>query len=102
METEERNKRRHANKVKTNLKNVKEKKKETKTKSQKKDKALKRNRNTSSSSDEEVTVCLVCNEEYNSSRPGETWIQCMTCGFWAHEECTKQELQYICHNCESD
>lgn len=55
-----------------------------------------------SSSEEEECYCLVCMSQYSESRPGENWIQCTGCKLWAHEECTKGDLSYVCHNCDSE
>lgn len=55
-----------------------------------------------SESSEEECFCVVCMEPYSASRPNETWVQCTECKMWAHEECTPQEANYVCHNCESD
>lgn len=44
--------------------------------------------------------CMVCGEDFNSSLPGESWIQCLFCEEWAHFECTPQDAVYICHNCD--
>ena len=32
--------------------------------------------------------CLVCQEAYSNSKPGEQWIQCMDWGNWSHFDCT--------------
>lgn len=56
----------------------------------------------SSSSEEEECYCLVCMSAYSESRPREKWIQCTQCKMWAHEECTKGSLSYVCHNCDSE
>ncbi|CAM4572986.1 unnamed protein product [Leuciscus chuanchicus] len=32
--------------------------------------------------------CLVCGEAFNSSMPGEVWVQCLFCLHWSHEACT--------------
>lgn len=39
---------------------------------------------------------------YNTDESGEKWIQCTNCKLWAHEECTKGCLAYVCHNCDSE
>ncbi|KAG5888831.1 hypothetical protein JTB14_000104 [Gonioctena quinquepunctata] len=54
------------------------------------------------SSDGEEFFCLLFLEPYNSSRPGENWVQCLGCELWSHEDCTKKDPFYICQNCESD
>ena len=43
--------------------------------------------------------CLVCNESFSNSLPGEKWIMCASCQEWAHEECTMGLEKYICHHC---
>jgi DDE superfamily endonuclease/helix-turn-helix, Psq domain len=44
--------------------------------------------------------CLVCNEPYSASAPGEDWIQCCSCHFWSHEKCIEGEVEtYICVTC---
>lgn len=55
-----------------------------------------------SDSEEEDCFCLICLEPYGSSRSGEKWVQCIECRHWSHEECTRQENYYICHNCLSE
>ncbi len=55
-----------------------------------------------SSSEEEESLCLVCVEPFGNSRPGETWVQCIICKGWAHEECTSGKSVYICQNCNLD
>jgi len=50
----------------------------------------------------EDTKCLVCDEWFSSSRPGEKWVSCSRCSMWSHEECTLGGDSYICHHCESD
>ncbi|KAI8440679.1 hypothetical protein MSG28_009033 [Choristoneura fumiferana] len=96
-ESEEKNRKRQAKKVKKNItKTNKGKGKGKKTKQQ-------APKMTTSSEDEtEDCFCLVCMESYISSRPGEDWLQCSGCKLWAHEACTTGDLQYLCHNCESD
>lgn len=67
-----------------------------------KNKRLKNNDLVESTSDEEECFCLVCLEPWSHSASREKWVKCMTCGQWSHEKCTKGELFYICHNCESE
>ncbi|XP_069103068.1 uncharacterized protein [Argopecten irradians] len=54
------------------------------------------------SSDDDDYFCLVCLESYANSKPNESWIQCINCKLWSHEECTDGSSVYICQNCESD
>ena len=56
----------------------------------------------SESKDDLNNICLICCDNYKNSRPGEQWIQCISCGYWAHEECTPNEPLFVCQNCESD
>jgi len=35
--------------------------------------------------------CLMCGERYSNSCTGESWIQCMACKNWCHEDCTDGE-----------
>ena len=56
----------------------------------------------SESEDDLNNICLICCDNYKNSRPGEQWIQCISCGYWAHEECTPNEPLFVCQNCESD
>ncbi len=46
--------------------------------------------------------CLVCGETFNSSLPGEVWVQCLFCQLWSHEACTEGAEHYICHNCDNE
>ena len=55
-----------------------------------------------SESEDDLNICLICCDNYKNSRPGEQWIQCISCGYWAHEECTPNEPLFVCQNCESD
>ena len=51
--------------------------------------------------DDEENICLVCCEHYRNSRPGEKWVQCVSCHLWAHEDCTSGDNNYVCQNCDS-
>ena len=55
-----------------------------------------------SDSDEEAWPCLVCCEPFGNSKPGERWVRCTGCKKWAHEACTRGDICYVCHNCDSD
>lgn len=98
LENEERENRKIAKSIKRNLAVLSTKsKKKVAPKNTKK----KRGRASESSEDDEYN-CLVCIEPYSSSKPGEIWVKCIKCQLWAHEACTLQEAQYLCHNCDSD
>ncbi|KAF9407014.1 hypothetical protein HW555_012818, partial [Spodoptera exigua] len=43
-------------------------------------------------SDDDDTICLECTESYSASKPGEEWVQCITCKLWAHSNCAKGSL----------
>ena len=67
-----------------------------------KKKKSKKTINSDDDSDEEVCFCMVCMEEWSNSRSGESWIQCIVCKHWAHEDCTPGMAAYVCHNCDSE
>ena len=52
--------------------------------------------------EEDACQCLVCDEPFGNSRPGEKWVSCTDYGKWAHEDCTSGDLCYVCHNCDSN
>lgn len=56
----------------------------------------------SESEDDEDTLCLVCLKPYLQSKPGQDWIQCISCKKWAHIECGKDSKVYTCIHCASD
>ena len=72
----------------------------------KKGRQQKRKRNVSSSeSESEACSCIICMEPYENSRSGEDWIQCITRGHRAHEECADigtRNFVFECPNCESN
>ena len=53
---------------------------------------------------EEACQCLVCEEPFGNSRPGEMWVSFADCGKRAHEDCTSGDRCYVgqCHNYESN
>lgn len=92
-ESENKNQKKQAKNVKKNL----SKKNKGKGKKSKQTKEL-----TSSEDESDNCICLVCTESFEKSRPGENWVQCSGCKMWAHEACTPGDLNYLCHNCDSD
>lgn len=76
--------------------------KEQKDKKKKISKPVNQTPDSSTDEDEENCFCLVCLEPYQGSRSKEVWIQCLECKGWSHEECTKGDRFYVCHNCESE
>lgn len=53
-------------------------------------------------SEEDEYFCLVCFQTYSSSKPGQDWIQCVSCKKWAHISCAEDNPFYTCKNCQSD
>ncbi|KAL7373167.1 hypothetical protein ABVT39_000447 [Epinephelus coioides] len=51
---------------------------------------------------EDQVECLVCCEDFLSSKSGEVWVQCLFCEMWAHEACTEGGSVHICHNCDNE
>lgn len=51
--------------------------------------------------DNEDCFCLVCVESFSNSRQTKNGCNAW-CKRWAHVDCTKNELSYVCHNCLSD
>ena len=47
--------------------------------------------------EEETCQCLVCDEPFGNSRPGEKWVNCTDCG----KRGSMLEV-YVCRNCESN
>lgn len=54
------------------------------------------------SSEDDSCICLVCGDAYEDSSPNEKWIQCTKCREWAHENCGRGTLFYVCENCDAD
>lgn len=56
---------------------------------------------TSQAKDNEEHFCIICNEPYSNSKPGEIWVQCNMCKGWSHEECALVEHNgsYSCEKC---
>ncbi|XP_067642531.1 uncharacterized protein [Eurosta solidaginis] len=50
--------------------------------------------------EKEDAKCLYCSTFYSEDRPGEIWVQCVSCNNWSHEECAgcEQDL-FICDMC---
>lgn len=52
--------------------------------------------------DEEDCPCIYCNDLYSRSKPGESWLRCMSCFRWAHASCadvSKKTKRFICELC---
>ena len=41
--------------------------------------------------EEETCQCLVSDEPFGNSRPGEKWVRCTESGKWPHEDCTSED-----------
>ncbi|XP_018798152.1 PREDICTED: uncharacterized protein LOC108974643 isoform X1 [Bactrocera latifrons] len=50
--------------------------------------------------EKEDAKCLYCSTFYSEDRPGEIWVQCVSCKNWSHDECAgcEQDL-FICDMC---
>ncbi|CAH2089142.1 unnamed protein product [Euphydryas editha] len=46
---------------------------------------------------QEVNNCVGCGENYFTTSSTEDWIQCVTCRFWVHEDCTF--FENYCQKC---
>lgn len=52
--------------------------------------------------DDEDCPCIYCNDLYTRSKPGESWLRCMSCFRWAHASCadvSKKTKKIICELC---
>lgn len=54
------------------------------------------------SDEDDDALCIICLEPYSASKPGQDWIQCISCRKWAHIECGKDSKLYTCIHCTSD
>ena len=43
--------------------------------------------------------CIMCQESFSESRPGEKWVQCVKCMLWAHENCVTKSKRFLCFDC---
>jgi len=43
--------------------------------------------------------CIMCQESFSESRPGEKWVQCVKCLLWAHENCVTKSKRFLCFDC---
>lgn len=55
-----------------------------------------------SDDEDEDCFCLKCLKPWAKSKPGEEWIQCLSCNRWAHASCANNTVTFICFNCASD
>lgn len=52
--------------------------------------------------EKEDAECLFCSETFTMSKPGELWVQCVTCHEWAHNLCSGCDSDlYICDFCSN-
>lgn len=52
--------------------------------------------------DDDDCPCIYCNDIFSRSKPGETWLRCITCNHWAHASCAdvpKNTKRFICELC---
>ena len=56
----------------------------------------------SESEEENDALCLICLEPFSESKPGQDWVQCVSCKKWAHIECSEDCNMYTCIHCTSD
>ncbi|XP_055905960.1 uncharacterized protein LOC129950162 [Eupeodes corollae] len=51
-------------------------------------------------SNQEDAKCLYCLSLFSEDKGGETWVQCVVCTMWAHEDCSGNEkMKFICEFC---
>ena len=48
--------------------------------------------------DDDSCPCLVCDEPFSNSLPGEKWAQCTACKMWAHTNCLA--INALCVTCQ--
>lgn len=45
--------------------------------------------------------CMFCQELFSEDIQGETWIKCLICGLWAHNDCAGSEIEtWVCDFCK--
>ena len=49
--------------------------------------------------DEDACTCLLCDEPFSNSLPGEKWMQCTACRMWAYENCMSGDKCFVCDHC---
>ena len=50
--------------------------------------------------DDNECTCLLCDEPFSNSLPGEKWVQCTAYRMWAHENCTSGDECFVCDHCQ--
>ncbi|KAL4705758.1 hypothetical protein ACJJTC_018357 [Scirpophaga incertulas] len=51
--------------------------------------------------DTEDAECMFCHMLFSNDTQGETWIKCLMCGLWAHNDCAGAEFEtWICDFCK--
>ncbi|KAL4719256.1 hypothetical protein ACJJTC_005805 [Scirpophaga incertulas] len=51
--------------------------------------------------DTEDAECMFCHMLFSNDTQGETWIKCLMCGLWAHNDCAGAEFDtWICDFCK--
>lgn len=48
---------------------------------------------------DENALCIVCQETWLESLPGEKWVKCVKCQNWAHNKCVSRSRRYTCDDC---
>lgn len=48
-----------------------------------------------------VFYCIFCGMLFSNDTHGETWMKCLMCGLWAHNDCAEPEFEtWICDFCK--
>lgn len=48
--------------------------------------------------DNNIFLCLICQENWSDSRVGEKWVQCINCKKWCHVKCVAANFK-LCDDC---